>query len=702
MKREDRGPTVIGIYLGHDQSSCLIRNGRIQFAIEEERLNRYKHSRPRALGGLWSQFSGKFGYFPWASLSYCLKAAGLELCDVDLIVIGDDQWAKDAKETINEFIPIRDKTKVLYIDEPKNAVHHFHHGLSSFFLSKFDEAAVLVIDGDGNVDENGYEAETGFVMNRTGKWRQVFKNRYAEKSPPRSGIGWMYEQISYLLGYGNHQVGLADPGKTMGLSAYGQSTKEFSEEWIHVEGFKLDFSGFKRWLTQTGYDQLIFGGKKGIATKFHEPSELARNLACKVQVEAERAILHLARTLRAKTHAAKLCLGGGVALNSVVNGKLLRENIFDDVYIMPAVHDGGQSVGLAIHGHLLLTHPDFNSGMKIPSNLSHAFDQQPIVPLESAYLGRTYDEPEIRKAFEECDLAFDILTDAELIESASTALAAGNIIGWFQGRAEIGPRALGNRSILASPTFPNMKDALNARVKFRESFRPFAPSVLAETCQDIFDISTDSPYMLLVADVRKEWIQRIPSVVHVDGTARLHTVTPSENPRFYSLIRSLGAKTGIPLVLNTSFNLNGMPIIEAPIDAIKCFIQTQLDELYLGNFRLRPIKPEALRYRIKVGWKISTSAAGEENGLSISAPNQTTAKVETSPRLKRAMAFVDGDRTVRDVMEKVGLSENEYDRLDAMMKKLVRMGCLEVKLGKHSVSNTRNDLTWDKTLYETV
>jgi carbamoyltransferase len=700
VRIKSSGPTVMGIYLGHDQSCCLMRNGSIEFTIEEERLNRYKHSRPRKLGGLWPQFSGKFGYFPWASVSYCLKAAALELSEIDLIVIGDDQWAKDAKESIQDFIPILDKTKILYVDQPQDASHHFHHGLSSFFLSKCHEAAVLIVDGDGNVNQDGYEAETGFFMSRSGKWSQVFKNRYTEKSSPRSGIGWMYEQISYWLGYGNHEVGLAEPGKTMGLSSYGQPTKELSEEWISTDGFKLDFSGFKHWLSQTGFEQPE--SLKRVIPRSCEPSAMAKNLAYKVQIETEKAIIHLAKTLQKETGAANLCLGGGVALNSVANGKLIRKNIFNTVEFIPAVHDGGQSIGLAIHGHLLLTNPDFHSGVKICSRTKCSFDQQEISPLGSAYLGRTYDDSEIRKTLEECGLEFEILSDEELVESASINLASGKILGWFQGRSEIGPRSLGNRSILACPTFQNAKDVLNARVKFRESFRPFAPSVLAESCKEIFDTCADSPYMLVVADIHKQWIDKIPAVVHVDGTARLQTVSKLTNPRFYRLIESLEAKTGVPVVLNTSFNLAGMPIVEDPIDAIKCFVQTQLDELYLGNFRIKTIKPESLNYTLKPSWKFSTNIAGEEGSVSISAPNKTTTNVELTRKFGRILELVDGNNTTRDVMERLELVEEDYDDLDAIMKQLMRLGCLELRLGRHCISNTRNDTTWDKTLYETV
>jgi carbamoyltransferase len=698
--KKSPGPVVLGIYLGHDQSCCLMRDGRVECAIEEERLNRYKHGRPRSLGGLWPRFSGKFGYFPWASVSYCLDAAHCELCEVDLIAIGDDQWAKEARETIKYIIPILDKAKVLYLDQPRDACHHFHHGLSSFHLSGFEEAAVLVIDGDGNLSEDGYEAETGFIMNRSGMWTQVFKNRYKEKAPPRSGIGWMYEQISYLLGFGNHEIGLAEPGKTMGLSSYGRPAKEFHEKWITADGFTLDFTGFKQWLMQTGYDRAVFGNDLKIASRFREPSAMAANLAYKVQSEAEDAIIHLAKTVRNETGASKLCLTGGVALNSVANGKLVRERIFDSVSIHPAVHDGGQSIGLAVHGHLLLTTPSFHSGMQVRGACGRRFEPQPIAPLESAYLGRRYEDSDVRNILAECDLPIEMLSEPELVESASAALAAGKFIGWFQGRSEIGPRALGNRSILACPTLSNVKDALNARVKFRERFRPFAPSVLEECCQEIFDVCSDSPYMLLVFDVRKSWIEKIPAVVHVDGSARLQTVNKGMNSLFYDLIKSLGAKTGVPVVLNTSFNLSGMPIVESPIDAICCFVQTQLDELYLGHARVKALDPKAMTYTLKAGWKVLTIIHGEQSPLTLSAPDRATTTLDCSVRLRRALALVDGKTTAQEIMERLELSEGDRYEFDALMKGLTRLGCLELKLGRHRISNTKHDTNWDKVLYE--
>jgi carbamoyltransferase len=509
----------------------------------------------------------------------------------------------------------------------------------------------------------------------------------------------MYEQVSYLLGYGDREIGLAEPGKTMGLSSYGGPSKAFADEWIVLDGFKLDFSGFKSWLVQSGYDRRLFGPADGIARGSDQPTEMARNLAYKVQQEAERAILHLAKTLRTETGARRLCLGGGVALNSVANGRLIRNGIFDETHIIPAVHDGGQSIGLAVHAHLLLTNPRFRSGMESRVSAGADFAVQPVRPLTSACLGRTYGEEEIRQTLSDHGLAYELLSDAELVEAAAQALADGKFIGWFQGRSEIGPRALGARSILACPTFANAKDRLNRRVKFREGFRPFAPAVLAERGGEIFDTAIDSPYMLVIADVRAPWVERIPAVVHVDGSARLQTVRAADDPRFHALISALDAKTGAPVVLNTSFNLAGMPIVESPADAIQCFLQTQLDELYLGTARVTALRPEAARYAVKSGWTLLEPIAGAPRTLVLAAPDGTTLDFNGGPVLRDAVRLMDGEASLALIMSRLGLAEDEHEALDALVKKLMRLGCVELRLGTRCVSGARHDSSWDRTLY---
>jgi len=257
-------------------------NGEVAVCIEEERLNRFKHGRPNKVAGLWPEFAGKFGYFPWASVCYCLEAKQLTIDELDLIVIGDALWASGAVETIGSLIPIRDKRKVRFVSEPKGAVHHYHHALSAFLASPFFDAAVLVIDGDGNSNEEGYEAETGFLFeNRDGKHQLIFKNRYKDMKVPRSGIGWTYEQVTLLLGFASSEIFLADPGKTMGLAPYGSPRPEFNIPWISCEGFRLDFTGFHRWLKESGFDARILSYADGLATRAGGAPQYARDVAYK-------------------------------------------------------------------------------------------------------------------------------------------------------------------------------------------------------------------------------------------------------------------------------------------------------------------------------------------------------------------------------------------------------------------------------------
>jgi hypothetical protein len=297
---------------------------------------------------------------------------------------------------------------------------------------------------------------------------------------------------------------------------------------------------------------------------------------------------------------------------------------------------------------------------------------------------------------------YDCLAPDDLVRSAAKQITAGKFVGWFQGGAEIGPRALGNRSILASPAVAETKDALNARVKFREQFRPFAPAVLAEYASEIFDLCTDSPYMLIVANVRPEWCHRIPAVIHVDGTARVQTVREAENSIFYALLRALHEISGVPVVLNTSFNLAGMPIVESPLDAVHCFLQTQLDELYLGNIRVKAAQPHRLKYRLKPGWTLNMNAMQDDGVVSICAPNTARFTLACRPCMAEAVILALQSDQMRSVAQRLQLNVQDQDGLDGLMKQLLRWGCVELHLGAHRFSNTRHDITWDRTLYESV
>ena len=543
---------ILGVYAspGHDMAACLLQNGGVSYAIEEERLSRVKHSLPNAVRNLWPSYSGCFGYFPWAAVCYCLDSAGLAIDDLDAIVVPAYSTAAFAR-----IVPIRDKTKIIVADERQRVTHHFTHALSAFFASDFDDAAVLVVDRDGShLPSHGCEAESGYVFEgRSGAFRDVFKNWYPNGDD--AGIGWMYEVVSSALGFVNTHIGyLADPGKTMGLAPYGMPVESLSSQWVHAQEFRLDLRGFATWFHSLGIDKIARFEDRTRAL-IQEDSNIpayAKDLAFKVQAELEQAILALCVELHKKTGKKNLCLAGGVALNSVANGLISAKGPFDNIFIQPAAGDNGQALGLAYYGHL-----------KLASKCS-------IKPIADAFGGRTYSDEEIESVLKRAGVEYHLLKDdTALAADAAAALARGHIVGWFQGGSEYGPRALGHRSILADPRSSTMKDRLNRRVKFRESFRPFAPSVLRHRAKDIFELNHDSPYMLLVAPVRVEWRAKVPSITHVDGTARIQTVDPAVDARYAHLIETFANMTGIPLVLNTSFNLRGMPIVESPLDALQ-------------------------------------------------------------------------------------------------------------------------------------
>jgi carbamoyltransferase len=322
-----------------------------------------------------------------------------------------------------------------------------------------------------------------------------------------------------------------------------------------------------------------------------EFNQREKNLAFKVQLETETAVLRLAQRLKKETGAKSLCLAGGVALNSVSNGLLQASGMFENVFVQPAAADNGQAIGLAYYGHL----------MSSPI---------PIKPMKHAFGGRSYSNADIKGLLDRCGVACrDVGEDEELAAEAARDLAGSKIVGWFQGGSELGPRALGHRSILADPRGAEMKETLNARVKFREAFRPFAPSVLAERADEIFDLhGKESPYMLIVAPVRPRWAHVLPAVTHIDGTGRVQTVDRAVDPLYHALVSRFGELTGVPVVLNTSFNIRGMPIVETPLDALQCFLGTGLDVLYLGRYRVEQPRPFELFPEILPGCELSAES----------------------------------------------------------------------------------------------
>lgn len=512
---------ILGTYIdGHDLGSCLLHDGETVVVMEEERLTRIKYGLPQALAGLWADFAGRFGYFPWASVSYCLQAGGIGLDDLDALILSGDEPDRDE---IIKSIPIGDPGKITVSQTPPGGMHHYCHALSTFLASPFEHAAVLVVDGAGSETEEGYEAETGYLFeSRAGNYREIFKNRYAHDSsssaPLEPGLGMTYEYVSCLLGFWNSAIQVADAGKTMGLAPYGQPSKSLEEPWIQCDGYKLDFSSFHAWLRSRGFDELVQREKaRPLLEAADTMSQFACDIAYKVQTELNHTMLHLVERLHRATGEANLCLAGGVALNSVTNGLIRRRGPFERVFIQPAAGDNGQAIGLAYQGHL-----ELNS-------------TRPVIPIRHAFGGRRYEEGEVHSLLDAGGLAYERFSDDEaLVADAVDRLASGAVIGWFQDGSEYGPRALGHRSILADPRIADMKDHINVNVKFREVFRPLAPSVLEERAPEVFELDDDSPYMLVCVQVRDAWRARIPAVTHIDGTARVQTVSRSVDPLYHA------------------------------------------------------------------------------------------------------------------------------------------------------------------------
>ena len=582
----------------HDSAAALVEDGRIVAAAQEERFTRKKHDRR----------------FPARALAYCLQAAGVTLDEVDRVAFYDKPflkferlletyvafaprgyrsfamampvWIREKlfqknllRQTLREFAPDADwDAKLLF------AEHHQSHAASAFYPSPFDEAAVLTLDGVG-------EWATASAAVGRGSELEITKEIHFPHS-----LGLLYSAFTYQTGF---KVNSGEY-KVMGLAPYGQPkyVQTILDSLIDLKPdgtfrLNLEYFDYCTGLTMTNrrFDALLGGPPR-------QPDEpLARqhmDWAASVQAVVEETVLRLTRSLRAETGLRNLCLAGGVALNCVANGKVLRDGQFEDLWIQPAAGDAGGALGAALAAsHRLFDEPRTGSGAA-----GRAGDA-----MEGAFLGPAFGPPEVRRALDAAGARYRELPDRELLDATAEALAAGKAVGWFQGRMEFGPRALGNRSILADARSPEMQRTLNLKVKFRESFRPFAPSVLRADVSDWFDLDRDSPYMLLVADVHPKRrragagptsepegfdrlrVERseIPAVTHVDYSARVQTVSGEDNPRYHALLEAFKAKTGCPVLVNTSFNIRGEPIVCTPEDAFRCFMGTDIERLVVGN-----------------------------------------------------------------------------------------------------------------------
>jgi len=578
----------------HDSAACLVVDGKILAAAQEERFTRKKHD----------------AAFPVHAITYCLQEGKITAADLDYVAFYDKPFLKFERlfETFMAFAPrgfksfatalpvwLKDKLfqKTVLINALNDAFggcidwnskvlfseHHLSHAASAFFPSPYDEAAVLTMDGVG-------EWTTTSLAIGSGNKLAVHKEIHFPHS-----LGLLYSAFTYYTGF---KVNSGEY-KIMGLAPYGEPkyAKLIKDQLIDVKddgSFHMDMSYFNycTGLTMTNNKFAeLFGGPARKSESILTQKEM--DLAASVQSVTEEVIIKLAKEIRKSTEQKNLCLAGGVALNCVANGKLLRQNIFDNIWIQPASGDAGGAIGAALGAYHLTHHQ--------PRTV-HADDA-----MNGSFLGPSYEQSEIERRLKSAGAIFSILSEEEMIEATGQALAEGNAIGWYQGRMEFGPRALGGRSIIADPRSPSVQQQLNMKVKYRESFRPFAPSVLREHLNDWFDLDCDSPYMLFVAGVQESrWIKMtqdqerlfgieklniprssIPAVTHVDYSARIQTVHEAKNPRYYRMIKKFYDLTGCPVIVNTSFNVRGEPIVNTPEDAFHCFMGTDIDFLAIGN-----------------------------------------------------------------------------------------------------------------------
>jgi len=578
----------------HDSAASILIDGKIIAAAQEERFTRKKHD----------------SSYPFNAIEFVLKFAGLKLNEVDQIIFYEKPFLKFERllETYVAFAPngfksfskampiwLRDKLfqKNLLFNELKNhdenfkdinklffSDHHLSHAASAFFPSPFDEAIVLTADGVG-------EWATTTVAVGNSNNLEIKKELHFPHS-----LGLLYSAFTYYTGF---KVNSGEY-KLMGLAPYG--TPIYSDKIINnlidikEDGtFRLDqkYFNYTTGLTMTNkkFDSLFNQSRRDPATQ--EITQFHMDIAASIQKVTEDIMIKLARSLKDEFNKPNLCLAGGVALNCVANGKILKEKIFENIWVQPAAGDAGGSLGAA----LALWHIEQNNPRKVNHNDS----------MQGSYLGPEFTQDQIENELNSIGAKFEKFDYMSLIDQTSDFLSQEKAVGWFQGRMEFGPRALGGRSILGDPRSEKMQKNLNLKVKYRESFRPFAPSVLREDLSEWFDINVDSPYMLMVSNINKNKTivmteeqkklfgidklnvkrSEIPAVTHVDYSARIQTVHKETNEKYFRLIEKFKKKTNCPILVNTSFNVRGEPIVNTPLDAFNCFMGTDLDKLVIGN-----------------------------------------------------------------------------------------------------------------------
>ena len=558
---------ILGINFSNDSAAALIEDGVVIAACQEERFTRQKHD----------------SSFPERSIDFCLEHAKISLTELDAVAFFWNPGIHSQAPTKRMASTPRHQLEFLYDvpvhlisklhDEEVSAVeqifhmasgkslkihyvtHHLCHAASAFYTSPFNDAAILTVDGYGEMQS------TGIYKGKDNRIEQLSGVNF-----PHS-IGSFYAAFTQYLGFTPN----SGEGKVMGLASYGRKSDcvEKVRDMVVLgdSGFELDLSYFEYFHDRSArYSEKLISilGQPRVSEAPIKQRHM--DIAFAIQAITEEIIIHLARLVKEKTGASALCLAGGVGLNCVANGRLAREGDFDKFFFYPAAGDAGTSVGAA----LWVWHQIMNGARS--------------GKVASEYLGPSYSNDEIETVLKKAGVSYSCCDNACV--QAAQMIAEGKMIGWFQGKAEFGPRALGNRSILADPRRSDMKDILNSKVKFREEFRPYAPSVLEDRCGEYFSSNVPSPYMLRAYETLGKKKSVLASITHVDNTARVQTVNQSQNSKYYNLISELDKLTGVPVVLNTSFNIRGEPIVHTVEDALKCLFTTGLDALFAGDFMI--------------------------------------------------------------------------------------------------------------------
>ena len=560
---------ILGINSGlHDAAACLVVDGRIVAFSAEERFTRKKHD----------------GSYPIQAIRFCLKQAGLDFTDIDAVAYGwdffkfeieklqfhIDKTLKIAEESpgqaiaylsdlrrrkselYEKFNQVDIETKKYFDCEFIKVEHHLAHAYSAFPLSGFETSAVLIVDGSG-------EKMTSSLWHQKNRSLSFLKSYNLPDS-----LGTFYAAITQFLGFLHHD----EEWKVMGWAGYGQPTfYDIMKDIVSVDTLKLNLNYFQ---FQTGkfpwYSEKL-PQALNLAPRNRDDgfNPIYANVAASAQKVLEDCMLTLAREIEDLTHETKLCLAGGVALNGLANGCILDRGIFDSIFVQPASADDGIALGAAL-------------------KVAHDKGDDIFHKMKSVYFGAAFNDRDYSAALQANHLSFTKYSDADLCRFIAEHISRGSVVGWFQGRSELGPRALGNRSILADPRDARMKDILNRKIKFREAFRPFAPSVLQEYAGDCFEGNLSNAFFMnQIFRVKKDAQTRIPAVTHIDETARIQIVTRKTNPKYYDLIHAFYEMTGVPVLVNTSFNVKTEPIVNSPQEAIDCFLKTGIDVLVLGN-----------------------------------------------------------------------------------------------------------------------